>query len=146
LLNGITRAFDRDETMTESAVGLVERSAVIFENALSTISESLGTTDQFNPTITPVLDLTQVAADASKISDYIQSSEALAANVSYNQASLIASDTNAIADASSQKSPVGTSEIKFEQTINAPTQLSTSDIYKQTRNQITMAKEELSIP
>jgi hypothetical protein len=33
----------------------------------------------------------------------------------------------------------------FEQNIYSPTQLSATDIYKQTRNQIALAKEELGI-
>jgi phage-related protein len=40
----------------------------------------------------------------------------------------------------------GFNGVTYQQNIYAPTQLSTSDIYKQTRNQITIAKEELSIP
>jgi hypothetical protein len=40
----------------------------------------------------------------------------------------------------------GHGEVNFEQNIYAPKQLSTSDIYKNTRNQIRLAKEELSIP
>jgi hypothetical protein len=42
--------------------------------------------------------------------------------------------------------PTGVRGVTFNQTINAPEQLSSADIYKQTRNQITMAKEELNIP
>jgi hypothetical protein len=41
--------------------------------------------------------------------------------------------------------PTTPESVLFEQNIYAPTELSTSDIYKQTRNQITIAKEELSI-
>jgi len=63
---------------------------------------------------------------------------------SYNQAHSIAATTFAESDAI--KAPAGAGEVKFEQNIYAPTQLSTSDIYKNTRNQITMAKQELSIP
>jgi hypothetical protein len=40
----------------------------------------------------------------------------------------------------------GGGDVIFNQEINAPTELSASEIYKQTRNQITMAKEELDVP
>jgi hypothetical protein len=38
-----------------------------------------------------------------------------------------------------------TGDINFNQTINAPTALSTNDIYRQTRSQIALAKKELSL-
>ena len=87
--------------------------------------------------------MTQVASDASKISDYIQTSQALSPSFSTNQARTIASIQNA-PDISTES--IKTQGVNFEQNIYAPTRLSTSDIYKQTRNQITIAKEELSIP
>lgn len=110
-------------------------------NALNDVVSQMESMDDFNPTITPVLDLTQVASEASKISSYINAGTPA---YSYAQASTIASDTNLIKAESSI--PAGTNDVNFQQIINAPTQLSASDIYKQTRNQITMAKEELSIP
>ena len=64
--------------------------------------------------------------------------------MTYDQANVIAtadvgqSESSTIANA-------GPTEVKFEQTINAPSQLSTADIYRQSRNLITLAKEELSI-
>ena len=105
----------------------------------------MDTAVEFNPTITPVLDLTKLADDAKQISGYIQTSQKLAPSYSYEQARTIASTANAQQD-DTIKAPSGSGEVKFEQNIYAPTQLSTTDIYKNTRNQITMAKQELSIP
>lgn len=114
-------------------------------NALSMAAAQISNMEDFNPTITPVLDLTQIAADASRIGDLIQTSDKLVPSYSLNQARVIARQQNAPTDTSSTETtlPQG---INFEQNIYSPTQLSTSDIYKQTRNQITIAKEELSIP
>jgi hypothetical protein len=98
--------------------------------------------ENLNPVITPVLDLTAVAEEAKKVNGYFPDT----LTATYATASAIATDTNAIKAASVETTPVGTGDVKFEQNIYAPEQLSTADIYKQTRNQITLAKEELSIP
>jgi tape measure domain-containing protein len=144
MAEGLVYALDSDTTVAASSTDFISRTADIFKDSLNKITEDLGAVEEFNPVITPVLDLTQLATDASKISDYIQSSEAINAATSYANARTIAAGT-ATRDTEAT-SPNAPNEIKFEQTINAPTQLSTSDIYKQTRNQLTLAKEELSIP
>jgi tape measure domain-containing protein len=119
--------------------------ASVINGAISQIVDQLNTSLDFNPTITPVLDLTRIAEDAKQIGNYIQTSEKLSPTYSTAQARTIASSTNAQQE-DTIKAPAGSGEVHFEQNIYSPTQLSTSDIYKQTRNQITMAKEELSIP
>lgn len=109
---------------------------------LSKVSSDLQNTSEFNPTITPVLDLTKVAADASLINSLLPN---MAGTLSFAQANSIAATQKQTQESNSEISPGGTSEVKFEQNIFAPEQLSTADIYKQTRNQITIAKEELKI-
>ncbi|MET0787189.1 MAG: tape measure protein [Paenisporosarcina sp.] len=143
---GFSNAFNDDKTIEKSAVGLVERTTKIFNDVIPKITESLGNVSEFNPTITPVLDLTNVETEARKISGYIQTANTLTPAFSTYQARTIASSTNAQQDDTVVKPLAGTGEVKFEQNIYAPAQLSTGDIYRQTRNQITMAKEELSIP
>jgi len=115
----------------------------VVTNAITDMLAQIEAMPDLSPTITPVLDLTRVAQDAKKLSTYIQPNK-LTPMYSYNQAHSIAATTFAESDAI--KAPAGAGEVKFEQNIYAPTQLSTSDIYKNTRNQITMAKQELSIP
>jgi hypothetical protein len=107
---------------------------VLDDGIANAVNEALAGID-FNPVVTPVIDLTNVRAGASAIGGL------LGAN-SYLQAGAIANSQQYTEDSIVGAGPT---EIKFEQTINAPTQLSTADIYRQTRNQITMAKEELSI-
>ena len=144
MAEGLVYALDSDTTVAASSTDFISRTADIFKDSLNKITEDLGSVEEFNPTITPILDLTRLAADATHISDYIQSSEAINAATSYANARTIAAGT--ATRETEAASPNAPNEIKFEQTINAPTQLSTSDIYKQTRNQLTLAKEELSIP
>lgn len=109
-------------------------------NAVMTGLESL---DEFNPTITPVLDLTGAKRDAKSLGAMLQFNS-LSTSMSYNQARGISN-----AESNRELESVGTGpssqEVNFNQTINAPTPLSTNDIYRQTRSQIVLAKQELSI-
>jgi len=110
-------------------------------SVITQAASSLDGMSEFNPTITPVLDLTLVRNGAKALSGM------LPVNSSYLQAAGIASTSRPIEDPTAlSNAQTGPSEIKFEQIINAPKQLSTGDIYKNTRNQIALAKEELSIP
>ncbi len=111
-------------------------------NALSTVASNLGNMDEFSPTITPVLDLTGVQKDALMLNSIFGPSP-LSTSVAYNQARLISSAETQRATAETTASP--TQEVNFNQTINAPTALSTNDIYRQTRSQIAIAKKELSL-
>ena len=98
------------------------------------------------PTITPVLDLTQMKSEASKIGKIVNFDGLIDPSVSYAQARSIANTEVSNTDPTADPAYSGPSEITFEQTINAPTELSTADIYRQTRNIITLAREELEIP
>jgi tape measure domain-containing protein len=90
-----------------------------------------------NPVISPVLDLTNVRAGSKELSTLLGTDQA------YNQALAIAQTR---VGTQSDLASTSSGEIKFEQNIFAPEQLSTSDIYRNTRTQINMAKEELKIP
>lgn len=91
-----------------------------------------------SPVITPIIDLTNVREGANQISSLMP------VGSTYNHAQTIASERVPGTDT---VTAVGTGgDVRFEQIINSPTQLSVSDIYKNTRNQIALAKEELSIP
>jgi tape measure domain-containing protein len=121
-----------------------DRMSNVLNSAISDMVDQLGNMPEMTPTITPVLDLTNVVAGAKQISDYI-AEPTLTPAYSYNQASTISAATSIRPDDMTKTDAAG-GAVKFEQNIYAPTQLSTSDIYKNTRNQITMAKQELSIP
>jgi phage-related protein len=110
---------------------------------LMKVSKDMERFEEFNPTITPVLDLTEIRASAKQIGDYIQGPQKIKPLFSYRQAQTIAATTKPTD--STTETPAGAGGVKFEQNIYAPAQLSTNDIYKQTRNQIKMAKEELKI-
>ena len=143
----VMRALGED-TMLGFHMGLEDEwdKIVNWLNGLGTlITDQFGTMDEFTPIITPVLDLTGIQRDAKQIAALLPPNPTLTPDYSYAQANLIASTaTETSTDAINGQT--GTGEVKFEQNIYAPSQLSTADIYRQERNQITLAKEELSIP
>lgn len=104
----------------------------------------LGDMDEFNPVITPVLDLSKVKSASGDIANYMKAAT-ISPDASFKQAMIISATAEVGEAANPTSIPSGPTQISFEQTINAPTALSTNDIYRNTRNQITLAKEELGI-
>jgi hypothetical protein len=144
LVRGLQKGIDDN---VKNPPASIDNMSSLMSDALTRVSNTLSNTEEFNPTITPVLDLTRVAADASLINGYIPSLAGVGGFSTAQARAISASELarqNALANG--EISPGGTSPVKFEQNIYAPDQLSMADIYKQTRNQIIMAKEELKIP
>lgn len=128
------------KTLTTRTVDAVNQALLLTANQIST------TTD-FNPTITPVLDLSVVQRDSLKLARMLGPNPDFAATA-FAQASYIIRDTAAQADESTpsystRETPPST--IQFVQNNTSPEALSTAAIYRATRNQIEMAKEELGV-
>jgi tape measure domain-containing protein len=111
-----------------------------FNKALSDMTVQMEALENIQPVITPVLDLTTAQRQAASLNNTI----GLTPFSSLDQARIIAASQTFVTDPSQQPAPVQTGPM-FEQNIYSPTQLSATDIYKQTRNQIALAKEELNI-
>jgi len=140
---GLVVGLNDNDPAVDSAENLAAVTINTMQDTLSRLSNDLSVATEFNPTITPVLDLTNVRVGAREISGLISSTNGINATVSTGQAQTIA--VTQLNNDSIPTSQNGSNELRFEQNIYAPTQLSVSDIYRQTRNQITLAKEELSI-
>lgn len=144
VVDGLSEGLDDSVGAENSATALARRATHKFEESLNMMASSLGMIDEFNPTITPVLDLTQVQKDAKMIGSVVGGASLVTPISSYNQANAIASSDSAFDDG--VEAPQRTiTEIRFEQNNYSPESLSTADIYRQTRNQISIAKEELNI-
>lgn len=143
-VDGLTIGLSDGSSAVKASKGLASSTIKAFGEAMSGLSYDLSSMEEFNPTITPVLDLTRLNKDAQGISTAFGSSS-VSATLSAGQArSLSLAQANS---RTSQEASVasGPTEIKFEQIINSPVALSTEDIYRNTRSQITLAKEELGI-
>lgn len=116
-----------------------------FNDMTDRIAVVMASVAETNPTISPVLDLSQVEQQAGRLGDIL--STAPIAPVSFGQASAVSGLTNAgSAKTASGASSNGPTTVKFEQVINSPKELSVSDIYRQTQSQISLAKKELAVP
>jgi hypothetical protein len=114
-----------------------------FKKVINSAAMAVSEMDAVQPVITPVLDLSQVRKDATGIqSMFGQPSMALKSLGMANQISLGTTRT------APDETPVPTAagNVTYEQNVYAPKQLSTADVYRQTRNLIAVRKEELAIP
>lgn len=146
VVEGFAMGMDDHKMATDSVVGLGGKIMSALETSLATIPAVLTGINEFNPVISPVLDLTGLQQDAKAISGMFGTT-AVTPNVSYDNAKLISTTEEALRAANNEPAPDPTpTSVNFEQNIYSPTALSVGDIYKQTRSQITLAKLELSIP
>jgi tape measure domain-containing protein len=131
-------------TMEGMANGLEDGSkqaVAAMNKAISDISAAADVIDH-NPTITPILDLTQIQKDADQLGSMLNVVPITAA-ASFGQAAAISRD-QAAAQAVADTAATAESVIKFEQNNYSPESLSSIEIYRQTKNQISQAKSALS--
>jgi hypothetical protein len=138
----------------------IEKNAKISENEITAMSTNLKTAleksvnemnkvgselnDDFNPSITPVLDLSSVRRDAKQFGELLSSNVGVLST--YNQANLISQSHEANRTSEDSRPETQTpTEITFNQTNNSPQALSTNDIYRASRSQFALAKDELGI-
>jgi tape measure domain-containing protein len=143
MIAGSTTIFDKDTSAEASVVSHAERIVQAFADTLTNLPHSLDGIET-GPVITPVLDLTKVKSAAAGL-DQLMTNPVISPEVSFAQARTIAT-TAEIASSTSEPKDVVPREIKFEQNIYSPEALSTNDVYKGTRSQLALAKEELNIP
>jgi len=131
-----------DPAAERGATSMAEKVTTAISDTLAKLPDMLASMDSLNPTITPVLDLAQIKAAAAQIGPILD--PGAIGSAAYNQAVLVSLTTRS----ETEDQPVTTKEpstVKFEQNIYAPEALTTADIYRQTRAQIAMAKEELAV-
>jgi len=146
MIDGLVIGVDDKESEALRSVESVTGNVLsAFQQSLSQVPAALDGLEEFHPTITPVLDLGKAKTQAQAL-HYMLRQEAVDAS-GYAQAQLIsyANQQRAVEIDTAEIAVQGTGDVTYEQNIYSPTALSTNDIYRQTRNQITLAKEELSI-
>lgn len=147
IVDGFVVGMDQNTVRAnKSAVNFGENVAGTLQTSFNKIATSVDGMSEFRPTITPVLDLSNVTRDAKAINTLFDVKE-LVPSVSYSQASALSAAETAQADqAATTDSYDGPREIKFEQNNYSPEALSTGDIYRNTKSQIALAKDELGVP
>lgn len=135
---------DYSGTVKASASDVANTALDAIRSTMSNISDAVDGEMDMSPVIAPVLDLSQVKKDASQIGSAL-STKAQIAGVTYGQAASISmgqKTSQASAAQGSTENP-GT-VINLEQNNYSPKALSPVEIYRQTRNQLSLAKEALT--
>lgn len=137
---GLVKYKDHVSEATEEVVGLA---ITTMQDSMRNVAYAVTDSMDIDPTVRPVIDLTEVNRGVDNMERMFDAAT-LKASVTYSQASSASAErTSAIktADAINEST---TASIIFQQTNNSPKALNTIDIYRNTRNQLSLAKEALS--
>jgi hypothetical protein len=146
---GLANGLDKfSKVVSASAEDVGNNALEGMKKSLSKVSEAIGGELDVTPTIRPVLDLTAVKKDASKISTMlpVKPIEVAPAYSSAAQTSMGFKQTQAALKAQAAPPPPDARppvQHTFNQTNNSPKALSNAEIYRQTKNQLSVAKEAL---
>ena len=141
---GFALGMNRDRSIEKSVVDKFGSVLNSVKTSVERMKDELSYSDEFNPVITPVLDLTKISSEARRLRELTNISS-ISPEVSFNRARNIATTAELSPQLNRDGSVTGPKEVRFEQNIYAPTELSTNDIYRNTKSQIALAREELAI-
>ena len=137
---GITNS---SRTITDAVDSAATDALNAMKSSMRKVSDVVTSELNPNPVITPILDLTQVRAQAGELGALTQVTPITAA-ASYGQASLISSAQLASQTDQEVVAP-GATSVKFEQNNYSPEALTEIEIYRQTKNQLSQLKSALSL-
>jgi tape measure domain-containing protein len=140
---GVALGFNnRRDLVTQSAIGLGESALAAMKTVIARIGDAVSSNVDMTPTISPVLDLSSIKKDASLIGGLLET-PTLTLDSSYNTAASVSAAYSASQEAN-PSSGVGndtpTTVLSFVQNNNSPKNLSSVEIYRQTKNQLSVAK------
>jgi hypothetical protein len=144
--NGLKRAVSVGSDIG-NAVG--DTALTTMQNSLSQLSNALDLTDiDTSPTIRPVLDLTDLENKSPQVANLLQApSLSLGTSDDFAQSASLqeqARNAQIVLDASRQED-TSKGDITFIQNNTSPKALSTVEVYRQTRNQLSTLKGELGV-
>lgn len=143
---GLAQGMDANSNVIDLAARRAGKTAIdALKSSMTSLPDFMDGEIDIQPTIAPVLDLTAFRKDASGIND-ILATKALEASVSAQNAQTISSTAEALAAAreASMGDTAPTTLIQLSQTNNSPKALSSAEIYRQTKNQLSIVKGALS--
>lgn len=143
---GLERGFDKyGRLATLAAVDVGDLAMAAMKQSLAQLASIIPSEIDTQPVIAPVLDLSNVTASALKLNDLLAPRN-VSVNVSYDQASVLALETAASKRAQDEfieQSLVAGDTLQFVQNNTSPKALSSAEIYRQTRNQLSVVKGAL---
>ena len=133
---------DSSSIVTDAVTNVADDAALAMKQSLSDISDIVSSEIDANPTITPILDLTQVKTAAQTIDSMFGTTPIVPA-ASYGQAAAISSAQTTMEQ--EKVAAMGGPSFRFEQNNYSPEALSDIEIYRQTKNQLSQIKSALAI-
>lgn len=140
---GLAKGLQQSASVSEKAVEAVGHGTIdALRKTLTGMSAAVMAGVDIDPTIRPVLDLTAIQRDAVKMGDILKGND-LAIGAAFAKAKVASNDYSSNQNAREEMAMVGSDNFTFNQTNNSPKALSEATIYRQTKNQISIAKGAL---
>ena len=133
---------DNTDVVTKASEAVGMEAIFAMKKSIAGLSDALDANIDMNPTIRPILDLTELQTAARRIDPMLQGRiSATTSNRSANAAELGYLE-NRTAELNQQEAQIEHArEIKFEQHNHSPKALSRTEIYRQTKNQLSLLRE-----
>jgi tape measure domain-containing protein len=140
---GLALGFDKNaSTAVDSAESVGSLALTAMQQSLAELANLVNTDFTMSPTITPVLDMTSVTKSAAQL-DALLNTTPVPVNATYSSAKQASNGFNDNQQAQDDNAQTPGDTFNFTQNNNSPKALSTADIYRQTKNQLSAAKEAL---
>lgn len=138
---GMADGIDKNAVMVEqSSEDMGNRAITSLSKTLEGIQQVMDGSIDYQPTIQPVLDLTDIQRNAAQIGDLL-AVKPISVDATYSQARSAASGYQQNQDVAAQNTQDGHAETTiYNQYNNSPKALSSAEIYRQTKNQLSKAK------
>lgn len=138
---------DQSYLVTQAMHSMAYSALDTMTTTLSKIPDMLSGISDVNPVLTPVLDLTQITKDAARLNALI-SVTPISTDIAFKAANTISLSQQQQAAALAEQTietPPAPITFEYSQTNVSPKALSTLDIYRQTKNQLSQAKTALGV-
>lgn len=140
LANGLTAM---TSVVQKSSADVGNAAVKSMSETIANMGDTVSKNMDIRPTITPVLDLSGVKKSASQIGTILQA-QPLSVGSAYSKAMAASAGTMSAVQNTSTPTVTPTKNLTFNQYNTSPTALSATDIYRQTKNQLSIAKGALS--
>lgn len=148
IVDAIAQGIDKNaHVVADSLQNMNKTSVLVMKKTMAGLADAISENNiDYSPRITPILDLSQIQKDAGKIGGLV-STKPIVPVISASQARAISAAREADVDSSDLNEDKATAGItlKLEQNNYSPKALSTVDIYRQTNNAMSLARNSLGV-
>jgi hypothetical protein len=144
IVAGIGVGFGQTDYVDKQISRFGDHAESSFQKAIRQLADNVDTSLDMSPTITPVMDMTAFEQDAKRINSTLGDYAKITPTVSYNAANDLASQYAATTEVPVAQEPTVVN-FEYVQQNTSPASLSTTEIYRQTKNQLSTVKRALEV-